>query len=268
MQLGPSRIRSSWPTRRPAGSRPPRVAEELRIREHGCVPTLVLFDLDGTVLDGSGLPDAMRATCRALAAGLAGVTADALATANDAVWKRIWPEVEDDYMLGGRRGADVSREAWRLTLADCGVHDARVLDRAVQEWDREERASLRLFPDALPAIAALEAGGARIGMVTNGAATVQRDKLDAVGLSGRFDPLVISSDAGFTKPDPRIFEVALSAAGVPAAETWFVGDNRWHDLPGARQTGIRTYWLDRHGAGLQGDGPQPDAVIASLAELV
>ena len=234
----------------------------------GCVPALVLFDLDGTVVDGSGLPDAMQATCAALAAGLPGVTAGALVAANDAVWKRIWPDVEDDYMLGGRRGADVSREAWRLTLADCGVQDPAALERAEREWEREERASLRLFPDAQPTLAALEAAGVRIGMVTNGAATVQRDKLDAMGLTGRFDPLVVSSDAGFTKPDPRIFEVALAAAGVPAAETWFVGDNLWHDVPGAKEAGIRTFWLDRHGVELQPDWPRPDAVIGSLAELV
>ena len=53
----------------------------------------------------------------------------------------------------------------------------------VAVWDREERASLRRFPDALPTINALEADGVRVGMVTNGAATVQRDKLEAVGLS-------------------------------------------------------------------------------------
>lgn len=231
------------------------------------MPALVLFDLDGTVLDGGGLPDAMAATCASLATALPGVTADALVAANDAVWKRIWPEVEDDYMLGGRAGAEVSRDAWRLTLAGCGVHDAEALDRAVREWDREERASLRLFADAVPTLAALEADGARVGMVTNGAATVQRDKLDAVGLAGRFDPLVISSDAGFTKPDPRIFEVALAEAGVPASETWFVGDNLWHDIPGAKASGIRSFWLDRHGVELQPTWPQPDAVIRSLSEL-
>jgi putative hydrolase of the HAD superfamily len=250
-----------------AGAQRPRVAQELRIRKHGGVPALVLFDLDGTVLDGSGLPAAMEATCATLAAELPGVTADALIAANAAVWKRIWPDVEDDYMLGGRPGAEVSREAWRLTLADRGVHDAEALDRVVRVWDREERASLRLFPDALPAFAALEADGVRIGMVTNGAATVQRDKLDAVGLTGRFDPLVISSEAGFIKPDPRIFEVALAEADVPASETWFVGDNVWHDIPGADASGIRTFWLDRHGAGLQTGAPQPDAVLRSLAEL-
>jgi len=232
------------------------------------VPALVLFDLDATVLDGSGLPEALRATCAVVAAELPGVSIDDLVAANTAVWERTWPDVEDAYMLGGRSGDDISRNAWRDTLAACGSHDQALLDRAWSEWEARERASFRLFADVLPTLAALEDKGVRIGMVTNGAGTVQRDKLDAVGLTSRFDPLVISSEVGAKKPDPVIFEVALHAAGVPAADTWFVGDDLWHDTPGALATCIRTIWLDRHGTALPPDGPQPDAVIASLADLL
>jgi putative hydrolase of the HAD superfamily len=104
-------------------------------------------------------------------------------------------------------------------------------------------------------------------MVTNGAAAVQRDKLEAVGLADRFDSLVISSEAGVKKPDPAIFEIALAASEVPADRTWFVGDNLWHDMPGALEVGIRGIWLSRDGRPLPKKGPAPDAVLASLAEL-
>ena len=125
------------------------------------------------------------------------------------------------------------------------MHDRAVLDLAVTTWDREERASLRLFPDVLPVLDAFAAAGVRIGMVTNGAASVQRDKLTTVGILDRFDPLVISSEAGVKKPDPAIFEVALALPASPRADTWFVGDNLWHDIPGALTAGIRAIWLDR-----------------------
>jgi len=231
------------------------------------MPRLVLFDLDGTLVDGGGLPGAMRATCTALAADLPGVRADDLAAANTAAWQRLWPELEADYMLGGRRGDDIGREVWRAALEACGVGDDSDLERVEQEWARQERASLRLYPDVLPALDALEREGARLGMVTNGAGVVQRRKLEAVGLAGRFDPLVVSSDAGVMKPDPAIFGIALAAAGVPAADTWFVGDNLWHDMPGALEVGIRGVWLSRDGRALPEDGPRPDAVLASLAAL-
>ena len=231
------------------------------------MPRIVLFDLDGTLVDGGGLPDAMRATCAALAEDLPGVRAQEHAAANTAARQRLRPELETDYMLGGRRGDDVGREVWRAALAACGVEDPAQLERAEQEWARQERASLRLYPDVLPALEALERDGVRLGMVTNGASVVQRGKLAAVGLADRFDPLVVSSDAGVMKPDPVIFEIALAAAGEPAAETWFVGDNLWHDMPGALEVGIRGLWLSRDGRSLPEDGPRPDAVLSSLAEL-
>jgi putative hydrolase of the HAD superfamily len=232
------------------------------------VPELCLFDLDGTLIDGGGLPEAMRATCEAVAAAVPGIDPEALARANTAAWQRLWPELEDDYMLGGRRGDDIGRDVWRAALAAVGVQDEERLDRTIAEWGRQEHASLRLYPDALPALDALRRDDVRVGMVTNGAGTVQRNKLAAVGILDRFDPLVVSSEAGFAKPDPAIFEIALAAAGADAAETWFVGDNLWHDIPGATTSGIRTFWLDRGGAGLPEDGPRPDAVIATLAELL
>lgn len=227
----------------------------------------MLFDLDGTVLDGGGLPDAMRATCEALAADLPGIAADDLVAANTAAWQRLWPEVEDEYMLGGTDGLAVGADAWRATLAACGVRDDAVLRRAVEEWDRRERASFRLFPDVLPALSALQRIGIRAGMVTNGAAAVQRLKLETTGLAGRFDPVVISSDAGVKKPDAAIFAQALLLAGTAAADAWYVGDNLWHDMPGARETGIRAVWIDRHGWELRPEWPQPDLVLTSLAEL-
>ncbi len=227
----------------------------------------MLLDLDGTLLDGSGLPAAMRATCAALAADLPGVSADDLVAANTAAWQRLWPDVEDDYMLGGRRGDEVGRDPWRATLEACGLEGDAVVDRAVAIWAEEERASFRLFPDVLPALEALAAAGIRVGMVTNGASVVQREKLDATGLTGRLDPLIISSEVGVKKPDPAIFEVALARGGVLAAEALLVGDHLWHDVAGAMAVGIRGVWLDRRGTGREADQPQPDATIRSLEAL-
>ena len=228
---------------------------------------LVLFDLDGTLLDGSGLPAAMRATCEAISA-LTGASADDLVAANTGAWQRRWPAVEDDYMLGGREGDVIVRETWRDALAACGVEVTAALDAAVAEWATHERASLRLFSDVLPLLADLDRRGVRIGMITNGAGVVQRAKLDAVRLTGRLDPLIVSGEVGVKKPDPRIFEIALHAAGAAPHETWFVGDHQWHDMQGALEVGMRAAWLDRAGGGPDPDGPRPTRVIGSLAGLV
>jgi hypothetical protein len=59
--------------------------------------------------------------------------------------------------------------------------------------------------------------------VTNGTSESQRLKLQTLGIEGLFDPVVISGEAGFRKPDPRIFELAI--AGWPKETILFVGDD-------------------------------------------
>lgn len=230
-------------------------------------PRLVLFDLDGTLLDGSGLPGAMRRTCEALAARLPGTTGAGLFAANTAAWQRLWPDVEDDWLLGGRSGDDIAEDAWRATLAGIGADDPALLPVALDIWRVEERAAFRLFDDVLPALAAIEAAGSRLGLLTNGAGAVQRRKLEATGLSTRFDPVVVSGEAGVRKPDPEVFEVALHRAGVGPADAWYVGDNLWHDVAPAGLAGLHSVWVARHDVPLKPEWPQPDVRVRSLAAL-
>lgn len=62
--------------------------------------------------------------------------------------------------------------------------------------------------------------------------------LEGLGLSPLFDAVVLPSDAGAAKPDPRIFAFALERVGSCAAAALFVGDDRDRDLAGARCAGL------------------------------
>jgi putative hydrolase of the HAD superfamily len=46
------------------------------------------------------------------------------------------------------------------------------------------------------------------------------------------------------KPDPRIFELALTALDRRADETWYVGDMPAFDVVGARRAGLRPFLMD------------------------
>jgi putative hydrolase of the HAD superfamily len=63
--------------------------------------------------------------------------------------------------------------------------------------------------------------------------------LAALELAPLLDTVVLSSDAGVEKPDPRIFELALARLAVAAGDCVFVGDSAAHDLAGARAAGLR-----------------------------
>jgi putative hydrolase of the HAD superfamily len=71
--------------------------------------------------------------------------------------------------------------------------------------------------------------------------------------AGLFDTAVFSATAGFMKPDPEIYELALRELPVPASEALFVGDGANNELEGARVVGM-TPVLVRPGVAPQWDG--------------
>ena len=64
---------------------------------------------------------------------------------------------------------------------------------------------------------------AKVGIVSNNMLQEQRDKLEFCGLSAHVDALIVSEEAGVSKPDPAIFRMALDALGVTADQ---IGDAR------------------------------------------
>jgi putative hydrolase of the HAD superfamily len=88
----------------------------------------------------------------------------------------------------------------------------------------------------------LAAHGLRLGVITNGAARLQTDKLLALGLSDSFDAVLISEAEGVRKPDAAIFRRALERCQVRAHEAAFVGDNPEVDVFGAMAAGLQPIW--------------------------
>jgi putative hydrolase of the HAD superfamily len=84
-------------------------------------------------------------------------------------------------------------------------------------------------------------------------------------LDGLFAVAISSSDHGYMKPHPSIFEEGLRRMDVPAAEAVMVGDSLAHDIEGARRLGMRGILVAR--AGRQPDCPADVPVIHSLREL-
>ncbi len=91
----------------------------------------------------------------------------------------------------------------------------------------------------------------------------------ALGVRGVLEEFffVVSAGAGYEKPDPRIFQHALSLAEVEPAEAVFVGDRLDVDVGGAKAAGMRAIWFNHWGGKLDGASPGPDAVIERFVEL-
>ena len=119
---------------------------------------------------------------------------------------------------------------------------------------------MRPVPGALALLAALK-GVAAIGIVTNNAASEQRQKIAACRFDRHAGAIVISEEVGVTKPDPRIFRMALGRIGRTAGEAVMVGDAWATDIAGARSAGIRAVWFNRLGAA------SPDPSVPEIRAL-
>lgn len=113
-------------------------------------------------------------------------------------------------------------------------------------WETQED-SYTVYPDVLPALAALRQAGARLGIISNwdklNLARVCKD----LGIVSWFDVILPSAEAEADKPDPRIFAKALELAGVEAAIAVHVGDSYEADVQGARGVGMTGILVQREG---------------------
>jgi len=150
-------------------------------------------------------------------------------------------------MFPGRREDEVDRVSTLMRLG----------------WPRVEKTvPLELYPDALPTLEALKAGGYKLGMVSN-APPDTVDVIEALGLRRFFPVVLVSGIVGVSKPNPEIFRMALGQAGAKPEETVHVGDVYEADVVGARNAGIKGVLLDRNGS-----RPMPDCpCIQSLSEI-
>lgn len=120
----------------------------------------------------------------------------------------------------------------------------------------------RLFDDAIPTLDQVRNLGLPLGLISNASPSMEI-VLGRLGIKSYFETVVISDMLGILKPDPRIFEHALCAMGVAAAEAVFIDDIP-ENVNAARNLGMTALLLDREGQYTDPATP----VIRSLREVV
>lgn len=146
------------------------------------------------------------------------------------------------------------REAAEAT--GLSTRHADALDAA---WD-----TLQPWDDAREVLGAL-GKRFRLGVVTNCSERLGRRAAQAVGVP--FDVVVTSERAGFYKPNPVPYRVALDDLGVEPGRVTFVAGSGF-DLIGTAACGLRTLWHNRAGLSKPPQAPPPLAERRTLRELL
>lgn len=250
----------------------------LVIPEEPRMITTVLFDLGGTLHSVIKKPDSMRRFAARLIERLGdyGITLD---ITPEALAVSLYENGEEYKHLSEHIKRELPpAQIWNeYYLKEFQIGEQRLLPIAEElsflyDYDR---LTLMRKPRLKETVEELHAMGIRQGIVSNIISTsLVPHVLNEYGIAEYMECIVMSSSAGFRKPDPRIFEIALLKLGVSPSETCYVGDTISRDVLGARNAGmglvvrIHNPSIAHRDVGFTGpDAPKEDVLIRELYEL-
>ncbi len=215
----------------------------------------ILFDLDGTLYDERGAMRAALAVTTAEATRtIPGFDAALACRLYEEIGRGIWEKADlsGSGPLPPPSSMELRQRVWGALLERLGVTEAGAAERLAARYARARSAGHVLFPEAagvLERLLVLSRSGDsfKVGLVSNGASDLQREKLDHCGLSSLLEPILISSEVGWVKPEPEIFLEGVRQCGCLPEEALFVGDSLERDISGARAAGLRAVWVNRSG---------------------
>ncbi len=175
---------------------------------------------------------------------------------------------EEDYLRHLREWVPWFRtEIWGRALSSQGSGDENLARELGAFFQRRRRELQDRLPGAEEVLHKLQQAGVRIGLLTNGAPDLQREKIEVSGLGMFFDAAVVSGEFGSGKPSPAIFHHLLGLLGVAPADALMVGNSLARDIVGGKGAGMHTCWLALEGEDEPVGLVEPDHTIRSLGEL-
>ncbi|MDR1056752.1 MAG: YjjG family noncanonical pyrimidine nucleotidase [Prevotellaceae bacterium] len=174
--------------------------------------------------------------------------------------RRLWAE----YTAGNLKKDRLRQLRFYLTLKQLGF-DNRDLGKQMDiDYITICPQKTMLFPHTKEILDYLSAKKYKLYIVTNGFSEVQSLKLKNSGINGYFEAVFTSEEAGYQKPDTRIFQYALSKAKVSPKNCMMIGDDWESDICGAKNAGIPHIFFNPHKLAHEG---KPTYEIASLDEI-
>jgi len=186
----------------------------------------VFFDIDDTLYDSTQLTTtARRNSIRAMIdAGLNG-DEDEIFEVLQKVIKKYGPNYPKHY---------------DELLKELGLPwNPKIIAAGVVAYEHTKAGFLKPFPKVIPTLLKLR-NKYKLGVISNGLAVKQWEKLIGLGLYHLFDIAITSEEVKFEKPSEKIFDIAIKKLGLLPEECVMVGDRIDIDMIGAKLAGMKT----------------------------
>jgi len=233
-------------------------------------PKAILFDLDDTIVDFSTSSSIawQKVSEEFVNKYPVGFTAEELFKTIDATRYHFWTNL---YQGKIKRDHSIS-ETCQMLQGVLKLMDYPDLSKAcemAESFNKFYFQSLVIFKGAIETLEKIQALGIRMALITNGESQKQRTQLECLNLERFFEIILIDTELGFSKPDSRIFKLALEKLALAPEEVWMVGDSLTNDIFGAQKLGIYSIWHDFKNQGLANNSAVvPDIIINSISELL
>ncbi len=122
--------------------------------------------------------------------------------------------------------------------------DSNLLEELENEYQYNCPRQPHLLPFTLEMLTYLQTKGYQLHILTNGFEESQKLKLEHSGILHFFKNIITSDCTGFTKPNPIIFNHALSISNATPQNSIMIGDSFDADILGARSLGMRTIFYN------------------------
>jgi putative hydrolase of the HAD superfamily len=225
------------------------------------LPRGVVFDLDDTLLDTSGIEAEMLV-------GLCVAVREELPEADEESIRLRFRDGRDmlyERLLTGEWDLVTYRRAHLSAVCEPWGEPSEALHERALRLRDEQLDRARFVEDAVELLRDLSRAGVRTALLTNGPSAMQRRKIEVLGLEPQLDAIGISGELGVAKPDPRAFAATLELIACAPEETVMVGDHLDWDVRGALAAGMRgAVWI----AGDDEREPPPGALrVTRLGEV-
>lgn len=132
-----------------------------------------------------------------------------------------------------------------LLLEEMGLeHDPKIIAAGVVAYEHTKEGYLKPYPVVIPTLLKLKETY-KLGVISNGLAVKQWEKLIGLGIHHLFDVVATSEELGFEKPQKEIFLFAVEKLGLALAECAMVGDRLDTDILGGNLAGMKTVYLKK-----------------------
>jgi putative hydrolase of the HAD superfamily len=227
------------------------------------IPLFLVLDLDDTILDYTSTGEAVWTRLFLEFAPRMGIPVGQLQQAIDSSRKWYWSD--PDRFREGRLDL---KKARRLILHDAfgklGRTDWETADELADAFTREREIAVQPIDGAIDALNQFRRSGVRMVLLTNGESSMQRAKIERFRLEEYFLSILIESETGVGKPDPRAHRAALAALAADPQNAWMIGDDWDCDIAPAMALGMRAAWICNEA---KAAGKTADLIVPSLQLL-